>query len=160
MALTVGTDSYISLAAADAYFVNRPYATAWTGEADDTVRENALRMATIRLDFFEFYGDRVSTSQALAFPRNGIPLIDGVDYSGSTIPSKIEKACAEAALVFIQNDPTATNTDVNYKRVKLSSMEVEYNTGQYANLFNTQMNPFVYGYLKGFIMDSSGVVHG
>ncbi|MDX1353758.1 MAG: DnaT-like ssDNA-binding protein [Thiomicrorhabdus sp.] len=161
MAVTVGTDVYISLADADAYFTNRLYATTWTGATDGN-KEAALRMATIRLEQLDYVGLRADTDtpQALKWPRTSLPLIDGVDYSSdTTIPTQIANACAETALAILENDITTPNANSEYSRVKLSGMEVEYKSSQSNNTYNMQLNPFVWGYLSGFT-ETSGVIHG
>ena len=163
MAITVGTDVYISLADANTYFTNRLYATTWTN-ATDPQKESALRMATIRLEQMDYVGNRADTDtpQALKWPRTELPLIDGVDYSSeTTIPTQIANACAETALAILENDITTPNANSEYSRVKLSSMEVEYKSGQSVNLYNTQLNPFVWGHLQGFTKASNyGLIHG
>jgi hypothetical protein len=73
MALTVGTDSYILLADADAY-LSSVYSTldakmiAWTALTDAN-KEAHLRAATKTIDRQPLTGYKVTSTQVLAFPR-------------------------------------------------------------------------------------------
>ncbi len=67
MALTVGTDSYITVADADAYMDTRLYATAWA--VTDSDKEKALKMATRAIDRITLRGIKKTIAQDLAFPR-------------------------------------------------------------------------------------------
>jgi len=148
MAITVGVDTYISLADANTHFTGRPYAAEWAA-ASDAAKEAALREATINLEFLEYVGDRYDTTtpQALKWPRDNLPLIDGVDYSGSTIPALIAKACAEEALAVLKADPTTTVSSDKYKRVALpGGLEAEYR-----DIVRDRTRIFVSGYLQGFL---------
>ena len=69
MALTVGTDAYVSLAACDAYHTALGN-TAWTGL--DAAKEVAIRKATLWVDNAyrgRWKGIRCDTTQPLAWPR-------------------------------------------------------------------------------------------
>lgn len=96
MTLTVGSDTYISVADADAYFVARDVAS-WPA-ATSQAREAALLQATVYLDgAYTFIGRIASSAQALAWPRLGA--IDGDGRSLEGIPGRLAHACAELALV-------------------------------------------------------------
>ena len=68
MALTVGTNSYISVADADTYFDARLFSTAWT-DADNATKEAALITASRMIDRMQLAGRPADIDQALAFPR-------------------------------------------------------------------------------------------
>ena len=61
-------DSYISLAEANAYATNYGL-TNWNAEADDTVKEVALRLATQFIDLNQFVSEKLNDDQSLEFPR-------------------------------------------------------------------------------------------
>ncbi len=67
MAVIVGTNSYITVAEADAYFAERYGYDKWDLEPD---KEGALISATQNLDMMcTWLGTKCDDSQALAFPR-------------------------------------------------------------------------------------------
>ena len=159
MAITVSVDTYISLADANTHFDGRLYATEWTA-ATDAEKEAALKEATVQIDFYEFYGlpTDTTTPQALKFPRTGLPVIDGITYNSTDIPTRIAKACAEMALVMLKKDITSTTSQDKYKSVKLSSIEAVYRDAPIS-----KDTVIASGYLKGFILSGSGqasVIHG
>lgn len=98
-------ESYISVSDASTYHSARGNA-AWAALASDTVREQCLRKATeyMRQVYGQAWaGYRVSTTQALDWPRYEVPRRDvGVllaNYWPSTsVPTDVQRACAELAL--------------------------------------------------------------
>ena len=68
MALVLGTNSYVTLEQADAYFDTRLDAGAWVN-ADSDDQESALVTATQILDNYHYIGVAVSSAQSLAWPR-------------------------------------------------------------------------------------------
>lgn len=111
MALTVedGTgkanaESYCAVADADAYHAALSQ-TAWA-DLDTADKETALRKATTFVDWrFRFSGTKRTAEQALAWPRVGAS-----DYGwlvdDATIPAKLQRAVAEAALLSVTSDLT------------------------------------------------------
>jgi hypothetical protein len=101
-----GAESFISLAGASSYHTARGNA-AWAALASDAVREQALRKAT---DYMEqvyrlrWAGSRVTTVQALSWPRIHVPINDFSDgrypayYAQDEVPMMVSNACAELAL--------------------------------------------------------------
>jgi len=125
---TVGgasSNSYVDRETADAYFADRLYASAWD-DADDTDKDKALIMATARLEQESYAGYRVTTTQALKFPRSGLYL-DGVALSQDAIPSAVIAATCEYALEFIASDATAESTLGDYKSIKVGPIAIELN---------------------------------
>ena len=66
--LIVGTNSYIDVSAAQAYFDNRLYSDAW-GNATDDDKAKALIMATKKIDRQPLTGRKAVFDQLLEFPR-------------------------------------------------------------------------------------------
>src|SRR5262245_40798760 len=94
---TVGgasSNSFPSLADADAYFTNRIYSSAngnWFYDSagvarTDEVRKAALITATLRINEEQFVGYKVSTSQALKWPRYDAYDEDGIAFDTDAIP--------------------------------------------------------------------------
>lgn len=130
MALTVKTDSYLSVADADQYWSDRNNST-WSA-ATTANKEKALREATQYLDgAFTFIGEITDTDQALAWPRAGVRVLRGnfkhkfVD--STTIPQKIEHATAELALEALSErlKPSLSRGGMT-KREKVDVIEIEY----------------------------------
>jgi len=95
MTLTIGTNTYTTVAEADAYFALTLKAAAWTA-LDGPTKEITLRMACRKLDRELYTGVKTTDSQLLEFPR---------DYGrlSSTIPDDVKAAQAELALYLYQN---------------------------------------------------------
>ncbi len=97
-----GAESYITLAAASTYHANRGD-TSFSGLATDALREAALRKATdymLQMYRERWKGLRVSASQALDWPRQGVEYDDALmAYVAQTVvPNEVQWACAELAL--------------------------------------------------------------
>lgn len=103
MTLTVGSNTYISVADADAYFAARDVST-WSA-ATTQAREAGLLQATVYLDgAYTFIGRIADSAQSLAWPRLGA--VDGDGRSLDGIPARLAHACAELALIAL-SDPLA-----------------------------------------------------
>ena len=70
MALTKGTNSYVTVDEADNYFEDRIEASAWN-DASDAVSEQALVTATLLLDALTWEGESATATSTLAWPRSG-----------------------------------------------------------------------------------------
>lgn len=122
MALTVGTDTYISLADTWTYLAENYLSTdskllAWIA-LQDADKEVLLRKATRLIDSQPVAGVKATSSQTLAFPR--ATYTDYADYSGtysddgaypgyraqSGVPSAVQYAQVEIALVLASGTPT------------------------------------------------------
>lgn len=136
MALTLLTDSYVSLVEADAYFSTRPHTDAWI-PLGDTDKENALRMAVFQLDYsYEWKGEVVSSSQILEWPRVNVYDHRGYAVASDDAPSRIKSAQCELAYQWAGADqltpPTTflTAADLNslrqVKREELGPLKTEY----------------------------------
>lgn len=98
MPIVVGTDSYISVADAQAYATRVGAAFAGT----DPALEAALVRATAWIDATyrgRFPGKRTEgRAQALEWPRKDATDAQGNDLSSEEVPAEIESATAEAAI--------------------------------------------------------------
>ena len=127
MTVTVGTDSYISLEAADLYWSDRNQA-AWAG-AEVLAKAAALREATQYLDGrFAWVGSHPGGGQALGWPR-----LSAFDHEGRAltgIPEKVAAATAELALEALGGRLLpAEARGGRTRREKVGSLEVEYQDG-------------------------------
>jgi hypothetical protein len=98
-----GANSYASVSDADAYFLTRPRSDTWTPLTDD--QKGALLIHGTRLldAAILWDGERVSTGQALAFPR----LFPDADYEVPVLPPSIKVALYELAITLNARDLTA-----------------------------------------------------
>lgn len=153
MALFVGTDSYVTLVEANAYWSARNN-SAWSA-ASDANKEKAIRESTQYLDgAYSFIGFMTSFTQSLAFPRNGVVIESGNyagrSYSSSEIPAQIKTAVYELALEALTERLEPTN-EGNISKVKVDVIEVDYS--DFAPSKKTFS--FVTKILDGLILNSS-----
>lgn len=146
MALTVedGTglanaDAYISTADADTHFSDRGF-TLWATMSTNE-KEQAIRRATDYMGQvfrLRWAGNRVSTTQALDWPRAWVPRTDygytsggqaisssDFYYPADAVPAEVVRACADLAYKAAGGEltPTLTRRTV---REKVDVIEVEY----------------------------------
>jgi hypothetical protein len=134
-------DSYCTLAFADAFLAARGE-TLWATDTQETEREQAIRRAT---DYMlqgyrkRWAGKRVTTTQALDWPRNFVPMPDvlmsyeyGFNtasyYPSNAVPAEVQRACALLALKAAAGE---LNADLSrgVVREKMGPIEVEYDNG-------------------------------
>ena len=89
--LEIGTNSYIDIAGANAYFSGRLHAEVWE-QADESTKEKALRQATKEIDRQLLRGRKTKPEQELAFPR----------YPDTEVPEAVKEACCEEALALLE----------------------------------------------------------
>ena len=130
MTVTVGTDTYLSVADADTYWSNRNN-SEWSA-ASVADKEKGLREATQYLDgAYSYIGTHPLDTQVLAWPRNSAFVLSGnlkgVRYSSTTIPPQIQDACAELALeALTENLRPSQERAGAIKKEKVDVIEVEY----------------------------------
>jgi hypothetical protein len=149
-------NSYVTLAAANAYFETVPDSTTWVSKTDDQ-KNRALISATRWIDALSFYGDRCTETQALKWPRDNYK-VDGIDLACTLIPDGIKTATYELARAFA-NDTTAitgtTGTTGIYDEVELGELKVKYNkTSQTSGVINNVFDvyPWLQTYLGAYCM--------
>lgn len=106
MALSKGTNSYVTVEEATAYFADRIDAAAWT-DASDSQKAQALVTATSLLDQLIWLGVATDSGQPLAFPRIGEYLDPRLGFAvafKSPTPDRIIKATYELAYHLLNND--------------------------------------------------------
>jgi hypothetical protein len=126
-------NSYCDEATASAYFDARLNIAAWIDASPDD-RARALVMAARRLDQENWQGERVTTTQKLAWPRSGVSKVDAVEayglgigypfgwgsgvgdwYLTTEIPQPVKDAQCELALSLLAQ---ATDGNAGERRVK------------------------------------------
>lgn len=129
MALSKGVNSYVTVAEADGYFVDRLDVDAWT-TADNTQKGQALVTATSTLDAMPWNGTVISASQNLAFPRSGYyfdpRLGQHVTLTSDVLPARIVWATYELAYHFLNNegllDDSGVVNDLNIGSISLTTI--------------------------------------
>lgn len=156
MALTVGDNSYISLADAEIYFSDRLHTEAWDAITDDAVKSASLIQATKIIDRENrFKGSRLSTTQKLAFPRSDI-YIDGIEVDYLTVPQDIIDAVCEYAIYLVQDDITAPDDLSAYNSVQISSIKVDLKDSGSPS----RVPPMVKMLLSGYVDTAVRLVRG
>ena len=123
------TNSYTTVEEADDYQASNLNRDIWT-EATTLQKQVALVMATRALDNeLELPGYKTTTTQALRWPRGGVYNRDGESMDSATIPQAVKNATAELAFWFMVSDRFADNETADIKRMKLGSLEMEFDRG-------------------------------
>jgi hypothetical protein len=103
---TVGADdanSFVTLAEANTYFNARPDGACWS-PAGAPEQQRALVYAGKQLNAMKWYGMRVDSEQAMAWPRAYVPIPDGYTYFDTdVIPQQVKDAQCELALSVIED---------------------------------------------------------
>jgi len=129
MALVKGTNSYGTIAEANAYFEDRLDVNAWT-VANDTVKSQALVTAANLLNDYNWVGTAISDSQLLAFPREGSyfdPRLGLTVSLSGLIPSRIVNSSYELAYHLLNNDGLLDNTGT-LKDLQVGSISLNIRT--------------------------------
>jgi hypothetical protein len=98
----VNANSYVTQAAATAYFADAIHAAAWSA-ADSTTKDQALVTATRTLDRSAWAGTKTLNTQPLEWPRSGASDRDGNTLADDDIPTEIREGTYEMAIVLVQN---------------------------------------------------------
>ena len=125
MALTVGTNSYVTLAEAATYCSTRANLPSDIGTKTDAEKEAALIQAAQIIEMKSYLGSRSSSSQALSFPRSGL-YIDGITVDSGAVPQRIKDAQVELAISICAEDDYMNVDDMSgFSSVKVGPIEIE-----------------------------------
>jgi hypothetical protein len=124
--LTINTDSYVTLAEAETYFLSRIDTAAWTAGTPEQ-KEQSLATAARMLNELIWVGVATSDSQLLAFPRNGEylePILGKViQLNPAEVPRRIKDAQCEQAYHLLNNDGLLDNTGT-VSKIKVDVIEI------------------------------------
>jgi len=147
MTLTVGTDTYASLAEAEAYMATLTFKDAW-GSADPA-KEAALKQAARLLDTLNWKGTRATQAQSMAWPRVDVVDRDGYEVEG--IPAALKNAQAEFALRLMAEDRTADAGALAPQAMTIGSLQI-------SDLRRSVFPPSVLELARDFLRASGGVL--
>lgn len=152
-------NAYIDQTYMTAYLADRISSTAVTAYNDSAEKDQLIMLATQRIDYFNFKGDRANVLQRLKFPRSNI-IYDDYEIDDTIIPDAIERATAEMVLFLVENSIDTVNEDLNYKKAIVGPTEVEYKNSQISSPANASLNPIIKGLISPFILPSAKVYKG
>lgn len=136
MAITVGTNCYVSLADADLFFSTHMGGGEWSASSVQA-REAALVTATGIIDNdYQFIGVTISASQTLAWPRSGATYLDPQTNRLTTpndqeTPRRVVLATLELALHLIRNSDALYDGDQTFEKIKIGPIEIQDNVSNY-----------------------------
>jgi hypothetical protein len=142
-------ESFVTLAAATTRHANLSNA-AWATAASDTVREAALRRATIYMEQAyreRWTGCRVNTTQALSWPRYNV-FVDGFPINSTVVPAEVANACADLALKALSADLNA-DLERAIVREKTGPLETEYDRNSPQSVRYRAIDMSLSPFLKG-----------
>lgn len=129
MSIDVGTNSYVTVEEADAYFSDRYGYDKW---ASETNKEGALISATQQLDnLCVWSGFKVDSEQDLAFPRNP---------DANPVPRAVKDAQCEITYAIVDTESTSTSADDALAELKAGSVTLKFDADS-----STQSNPLISG---------------
>lgn len=147
---TVGAadaNSYITQQAANDLIDARGFATDWTSAAIAD-QNRAIVWATTLLDTEEWKGSRVSTTQALKWPRTYVYTPEGTLLSSSVIPTFLKRATAELALALLSEDRTADADTAGFAQIKVGEIFLTANPHDRAAMYPPFVRKLIAPYLS------------
>ena len=124
MAIIVGENSYVTIEEANTILEDYFDTESWDN-ANDNVKEKALKNATRNIDTLSLRGHKYSSSQKLKFPRN----FSIFDESGE-IETKVKIAATVEALAILDNRNNETVSDI--ARLGITGRSVEGTSVSYS----------------------------
>jgi len=121
-AALTNSNSYATVAQADAYYSRHLYGSVWTA-ADTDRKERALMTATRLIDDnFDFAGNQANIYQALSWPRFNVYHRDGFAVRGDTLPTALTNATSELARWLLADDRTAEAETLGFTSMTVGSL--------------------------------------
>lgn len=108
----VSANSYTTVSGCDAYLERYGEASWASSSITTTMKQNALLKAMKYLDYLPWKGKRVSSDQALSWPRSGVVNADGYDVDEDVVPQEVIAAQCELALRSLPSSSTALQPDL------------------------------------------------
>lgn len=139
-------DSYATVAEGTSYHAAHLYGSDWDGATLDT-QERALKMATRLLDErVTWNGQKETEAQALRWPRVDVADLDGYAINSGVVPQEIKNATIEFARHLIDSDTTGNADGKGLKRMKVSSIEMEFDKSDTADVLPSIVKEMLRGW--------------
>ncbi len=160
--LTVGVDSYVDIAGADAYFAGRLYTDAWN-TATPEQKEKALKQATRAIDRLPLIGRPVDLAQPLAFPRcylaPGAPPserrfdLPAGWWCETEVPQAVKDATCEEALALLErgNSERRRLQQEGVTSMSLGGLSESYAPGAGRGLISVEAQELMRPYIAGAV---------
>lgn len=121
-------NSYVTLAEADAYFENHPYASVWDGQEEVLIYACVLLDNLVAWNGYKYYWDQAI--QRLQFPRTQtlVDQMEGSILPQPYIPNEIKHAQCELTLHLLNN--TSLLADNSFDKLEVGPIKVDFNQMQ------------------------------
>lgn len=155
-------NSFVTLAEAASYVEGRLNASTWESTATTDQKNRALVEATRELSARSWIGERTTTTQALAWPRQMAVNPDDPNssyFSSSVVPQRVKDATCELAFQFIKNGTTdiaALDAAHGVRRKRIDVIETEYDN--YQRPTGLDRFPSVLRYVRPLLTGSSRIL--
>ncbi|MGW5841110.1 DnaT-like ssDNA-binding protein [Methylorubrum extorquens] len=123
MPLTIGTNTYVSLADADDILSFKLHSGGWKSTSEQD-RERALIEATAAIDRLGFNGSIARYDQPLGWPRLRMRDREGRSIDPNVVPQVVRTATCEMALHLLTAPELKPSPAVSRKRV--GDLEIQY----------------------------------
>lgn len=138
MALVLNTNSYVEMADADTYFDNRIDSANWF-DLSDEIKEQALITATSMVDDNPWIGSAVSSSQALAWPRNSANYYDSrmgtsISIANDEVPTRVKTAVYEQAIHLVNNEDLLSGKTQTFESISVGSISLSDSNNDVARI--------------------------
>jgi len=117
------SNSYATVAEAEAYFSDRAFATAWD---NSEVQDQLLVTATSLLEWYvKWKGTKVLSTQALHWPATGAERANGVAIIEDDVPYEVKVAVFELVLASAAADRTSEDPLAGIESLKVASLAIK-----------------------------------
>jgi hypothetical protein len=155
MTITVGTDTYATLAEADAYAALRSW-TDWSA-LSDAAKELRLTEAAVYLDTsYAWKGAITSTTQAMSWPRTGVTDREGRTIESDAYPSRLKDAQVELARLASTTALVTNDAQGEVKSIQAGSVGITFKDAQ--NVSEAAKYRSIDRLLTGLYLSRAGLV--
>lgn len=133
MTITVGVDTYVTLAEAEAYAAARPALSSWAS-LTTAQREAALTEAAIYLDAsYAWKGQITDQAQLLSWPRMNVIDKEKRPLDQTIVPKAVKSAQIEYAALASAGALVENKTTGNVAAIKAGEVDIKFVNGQNVN---------------------------
>lgn len=158
MALTVGTDSYVSVSEADTFFTGYYGADQWAA-ATAADKEKALFTATEHIDRLALLGRKKDPLQVLQFPRCYSTWVEGepVEICDTDVLPNVKRACCEEALSVMRGETVSKRALLQQQGVTSSRVGRAAETYSGVGAMQTLASQAASDYLRPYVKSVAGL---